>query len=98
MEIRKSFGEALRSIRIGSGLTQEAFSDISGRTYLSCVERGLKSPTVDKLDDFASVLGVHPVTLLAHCYAKADPSISTTELLERVRRELENIKCHVASD
>lgn len=91
MEIKKSFGEALRSVRINRGLTQEDFSDISGRTYLSCVERGLKSPTVEKLDEFASVLGIHPVTLLAQCYVKADPNISPTELVERVRSELDKL-------
>lgn len=94
MEIKKSFGEALRSVRAARGLTQEDFDEVSGRTYLSCVERGLKSPTIVKLDELAGVLGVHPLTLLAQCYCKADPDTSSPALLERVRLELELLAQH----
>jgi transcriptional regulator with XRE-family HTH domain len=38
------------------------------RTYLSSLERGIKSPTIDKIEQLASVLGVYPVTLLAMAY------------------------------
>ncbi len=88
MSIKIHFGRALRDFRQIRGLSQEDFSDVSGRTYMSCLERGLKSPTVDKLDGLASALGIHPVTLLAHCYRLAEPEVSQAQLLERVRVEL----------
>lgn len=64
MEGKFAFGEALRRARKGRQLSQEAFSEISSRTYLSTLERGLKSPTLEKIEAIASVLEVHPLTLL----------------------------------
>ena len=50
MTTRKpSLPDALRRIRKARGLSQEAFSDVSSRTYLSSLERDLKSPTLNKL-------------------------------------------------
>lgn len=38
------------------GLSQEAFSDVSSRTYLSSLERGLKSPTLNKIEELCEVM------------------------------------------
>lgn len=91
MEIKQSFGLALKSVRRWRDLSQEDFSNVSGRTYLSCIERGLKSPTIDKLDELASVLEVHPVTLLALCYLGADPRLTPEHLLMQVQHELKAV-------
>lgn len=91
MDLKKSFGEALRKIRISRRLTQEDFSPVSSRTYLSTLERGVYSPTIEKLDAIASVLGVHPVTVLAACYMNADPGLSAEALLHRLEYELKEI-------
>lgn len=88
MDLKWGFGTALRAIRKQKGLSQEAFSEVSGRTYMSALERGVYSPTIDKLDAIASVLGVHPVTLLAVCYLSAAPGAAPQELLLQVREEL----------
>ena len=41
---------------------------VSSRTYISNLERGLKVPTIRKVDSLATVLGIHPLTLLALSY------------------------------
>ena len=41
MELKQSFGQALRILRTSRHLTQEDFSQVSSRTYLSSLERGL---------------------------------------------------------
>ncbi|MCQ9186818.1 helix-turn-helix domain-containing protein, partial [Streptomyces sp. IBSBF 2953] len=64
MEFNQAFGQALRQIRLQKKLSQEDFSDISGRTYLSNLERGKQSPTLEKINQLASVLGVHPRVLV----------------------------------
>lgn len=69
MDIKQAFGLALKEIRLEKRLTQEDFSIVSSRTYLSMLERGLKSPTLEKIEDICSVLGVHPLILLEKCYA-----------------------------
>jgi transcriptional regulator with XRE-family HTH domain len=72
MELLEKFGVGLRAARKRRGLTQEDFSDVSSRTYLSSLERGLKAPTISKLEELASVIGVHPLALLALAYLPSD--------------------------
>jgi transcriptional regulator with XRE-family HTH domain len=62
------FGDAVKLLREIVNVTQEDFGLVSSRTYISTVERGLKSPTLGKIEQFANVLGVHPLTLLAVAY------------------------------
>lgn len=63
MEVRDSFGKALRLVRQRRGLAQEDFSLVSSRTFVSMLERGATSPTLEKLDSLCTVLDTHPVTL-----------------------------------
>lgn len=91
MDLKKALGESLRKIRMHQKLTQEDFSEISSRTYLSSLERGIYSPTIEKLDAIASVLGVHPVTVLVSCYLKVNPNTSYEDLLKQVELEIKNI-------
>lgn len=62
---------------------------VSSRTYISALERGLKQPTLPKVDAFAAVLDVHPLTLIALAYV--DPRQADTDdirrLLQRVQTE-----------
>lgn len=88
MELKQAFGTALRRIRKNKNLTQEDFSQVSSRTYLSTLERGLKSPTLEKIEELASVIDVHPLTLLTSCYLFQDEELSVDELFQRVRNEL----------
>ena len=43
MEVRDSFGKALRFVRHRRGLAQEDFSLVSSRTFVSMLERGATS-------------------------------------------------------
>jgi len=70
-----------------TGLSQDAFSDVSSRTYLSSLERGLKSPTLNKIEDICAVLDVHPLTLLVLAYAGSDLK-SVHELMDQIAREV----------
>lgn len=81
-------GKAIRIVRNARGLTQEDFSDISSRTYLSSLERNLKSPTLDKLAQLASVLQVHPVTLVALSALPSTDASQIERLLTRLNSEL----------
>lgn len=90
MDIRQAFAVALKTARKARGRTQEDFSDVSSRTYLSTLERGLKSPTLDKLQNLAKVLELHPLTILALTYTLTD-ECSNEELLNKVANELKRI-------
>ncbi|KTT10312.1 helix-turn-helix domain-containing protein [Pseudomonas sp. SC11] len=88
MELKRAFGTTLKRVRVAKGMTQEDFAMVSSRTYLSSLERGLKCPTIEKLDQLANVLGVHPVTLLLASYAERDQQEATASLLEIIKSEL----------
>lgn len=88
-----SLAKALKAVRKARGLSQEAFSDVSSRTYLSTLERDLKSPTLSKLAELCEVMNVHPLTLLTLAYT-GDSAQELDELLDRVRREAEGLGIH----
>jgi transcriptional regulator with XRE-family HTH domain len=86
MSLRKGLASALRQIRTSRNLTQEDFAEVSSRTYLSSLERAMKSPTLDKVEELCSVLEVHPITLLALAYCHSE------------KIDLENLYATVSSE
>ena len=90
MAAKHTLSEALKTIRKARGLSQEAFSDVSSRTYMSSLERDLKSPTLNKLAELCDVMEVHPLTLLTLAYAGKRPK-QAEQLLAQVRQELEAV-------
>jgi transcriptional regulator with XRE-family HTH domain len=90
MTAKRAFAGALKAIRKARGLSQEAFSDVSSRTYLSSLERDLKSPTLNKVDELCEVMQVHPLTLLVLAYA-GDGRRKADQLLAQVRQELDEV-------
>ena len=90
MAAKNSLAAALKTVRKARGLSQEAFSDVSSRTYLSSLERDLKSPTMHKLAELCEVMEVHPLTLLTLAYA-GDNTRKADQLLAQVRQELEAV-------
>jgi transcriptional regulator with XRE-family HTH domain len=87
---KHTLSEALKTIRKARGLSQEAFSNVSSRTYMSSLERDLKSPTLNKLAELCEVMEVHPLTLLTLAYA-GDDTRRAERLLAQVRQELEAV-------
>jgi len=84
---KNSLATAIRTIRKARDLSQEAFSDVSSRTYMSSLERDLKSPTMHKLVELCEVMQVHPLSLITLAYAGDDVQ-KIDQLLARVREEL----------
>lgn len=87
MDIKQSFGKALRIARKSKSLSQEDFSDTSSRTYLSSLERELKSPTLEKIDGLAGRMGIHPMTLLTLTYLAKDGSADLSSFLKLIEAE-----------
>lgn len=78
---------ALKARRLDWGLTQEDFSDMSSRTYLSTLERGQKCPTLEKVVELASVLQIPSLTLIAESFLVFEPDQTLEVLLGVVQRE-----------
>jgi len=84
------FANALRETRSSLGITQEDFGVVSSRTYVSSLERGIKVPTLSKIDELASVMGIHPLTLLTLAYAKSSEPKAVAQVLQIVVNELDD--------
>lgn len=91
MEYRQALGSSLRKIRLSRGLGQESFVEVSGRTYISELERGLKGVTVEKLIEIAGLLDVHPLTVLLDSFCLCD-EVTPERLLDEIAKELEELK------
>ncbi|MBN1866256.1 helix-turn-helix transcriptional regulator [Candidatus Sumerlaeota bacterium] len=60
-------GDEIRRARVAAGLTQEelSFRAEVHRTYVSLLERGKRSPTIDVLFRIANAVGVKASVLVA---------------------------------
>jgi len=65
-DIRQRLASNLRRLRMGKGLSQEAYADVAGihRTYVSDIERGARNPTITVIEKLARGLGVDVTELL----------------------------------
>jgi transcriptional regulator with XRE-family HTH domain len=83
----------MRAARRAIGTRQDEFDMVSSRTYVSALERGIKSPTLPKVDDLSTVLQIHPLSLLTLSYLQRVEGTTTDldKLLSDVRREVARI-------
>lgn len=60
--INGALGKTIRRLRVEKQLSQEEFAHRAGlhRTYVSQLERGLKSPTLDVICKVCGVLAMRP--------------------------------------
>jgi transcriptional regulator with XRE-family HTH domain len=96
VELRQAFATALKTLRRKKGFTQEDFSVISSRTYLSTLERGMKSPTLDKIDALAKRMNLHPLTLLMSCYCIQEKT-TPKEIFSLVYDQLDHLESELDS-
>lgn len=92
MEIRLAFAKALKHARKYHGLTQEDFSTVSSRTYVSTLERAQKSPTLDKIHLLSQTIGIHFLSLLTLTCLYSERVSDVDLLLSRIRHEIENLE------
>lgn len=69
-------------------LSQEQFGLVSSRTYVSTLERGEYSPTLNKVDQLAEVLDIHPLTLITLAYVQDCREKTIQALQARIAMEL----------
>lgn len=91
-DLRQALALAIKTIRKSRNLTQEDFGLVSSRTYLSTLERGLKSPTLDKLDEIAKTMEVHPTVLVILAYAALEENIEVQAcMVDEMCQEAKNL-------
>lgn len=69
-----SFGERLRALRNGAGLSQEELGHKANvdRTYVSSCERGKRNVTLEVIVRFATALEIPPGSLLSDIQMPTD--------------------------
>lgn len=91
MDIKQAFGKTFARARKKAKLVQDDFEDVSSRSYISYIERGKVSLTLEKLNELSEVVGVHPVSLLFQTYLMYDKETSALELISKVMDDLKEI-------
>ncbi|TNF83507.1 helix-turn-helix domain-containing protein [Pseudomonas sp. ICMP22404] len=90
MSLKIAFAAVLKAMRASRGLTQRNLAEVSSRTYVSKLERGYSSPTLEMLTTLSGPLNVNPLTLIAITLsAESGESVST--LLRRAQEEVTNL-------
>ncbi|MFA1043523.1 helix-turn-helix domain-containing protein [Pseudomonas ficuserectae] len=78
-------------MRRHSSVLQADFEGGVSQSHISRLERGESSVTLERLEEIAAHLNVHPLSLIALTWG-AREQIPPAELLERVRQELESVE------
>lgn len=66
MALKSSFAVVLRALRSKRNISQRDFSDTTSRTYLSKLEGGKSSISLDKLEQLSERLDLTPPALKNH--------------------------------
>lgn len=89
MSLKSSFATVLRNMRSKRNISQRDFGDTS-RTYLSKLEGGRSSVTLDKLEQISQRLELSPLTLMALTICESTGQ-SAAELMANVCREISSL-------
>lgn len=88
MEIKSAIGEVIKEIRLEQGLSQEQLG--ASQTYVSNVESGKKMISLDKLEEFAASLEVHPLIIIVRAYAKTTNDVLAQDLLMAITKSIKH--------
>ncbi|MCO7622263.1 MULTISPECIES: helix-turn-helix domain-containing protein [Pseudomonas] len=88
MERKLAFGSALREVRVRKEIAQEQLG--ASQSFVSTIERGIRSPTIEKMEEFAERLGVNPATLIVLMQVGQEGDVD--ELLAKIRDEIRALK------
>ncbi|CEG51550.1 Helix-turn-helix domain-containing protein [Stutzerimonas xanthomarina] len=87
VELNKALGLVMKDIRQSRGLPQEGLGP--SQSYISALERGKWKASLDKVEQIAGILTLHPATLLLLAYLRKDPSLDAQALLSQIQAELD---------
>ncbi|BBR52761.1 helix-turn-helix domain-containing protein [Pseudomonas putida] len=88
MERKLAFGSALKEVRVRKEIAQEQLG--ASQSFVSTIERGIRSPTIEKMEEFAERLGVNPATLIVLMQVGQEGDVD--ELLAKIRDEIAALK------
>lgn len=89
LELKRAIGTSIKSFRLKREISQESLGP--SQPYISNLEAGRGSASLDKIEQMADVLGVHPISIIIAGYLTSSEGADKEQLLERIRIELAEI-------
>lgn len=87
MSLKTAIAAVLKAMRKTRGLSQMDLAEVSSRTYVSKLERGQSSPTLEMMTMLSAPLDVSPLTLVALALG-VETKHSMTSLVSQLEREI----------
>lgn len=88
VDIKQAFGRTFAKARKSAKLVQDDFEQVSSRSYISYIERGKVSISLEKLHELSEVVGIHPVSLLFQTYLYDEKENSALDLMSKIMADL----------
>jgi transcriptional regulator with XRE-family HTH domain len=89
LELKRAIGNSIKSYRLKREISQESLGP--SQPYISNLEAGRGSASLDKIEQMADVLGVHPISIIVAGYLTSNEHANKEQLLERIQTELAEI-------
>ncbi|ANF25779.1 helix-turn-helix domain-containing protein [Stutzerimonas stutzeri] len=86
MELNHALGLVIKELRRTGGIPQEGLGP--SQSYISAIERGKWKPSLEKIEQIAAVLSVHPATLVVMAYMKQAPAEEADRLPSLIQTEI----------
>lgn len=90
MSLKTAFAAVLKAIRGARGLSQKTLAEVSSRTYISKLERGQSSPTLEMMTALSAPLNLSPLTLVAITIG-SETGQSIRSLISRIEDEVSEL-------
>ena len=89
LEFKRAIGNSIKSYRLKRDIPQESLGP--SQPYISNLEAGRGNASIDKIEQMADVLGVHPMSIIFAGYLTSNEDANKDQLFERIRIELAEI-------
>ena len=90
MELNEALGLVIKELRQQRDLPQEGLGP--SQSYISAIERGKWKPSLEKIEQVATILSVHPASLLILAYLKQAPAGEADQILNFIQAEIANLR------
>ena len=89
LEFKRAIGSSVKAYRLKKNIPQESLGP--SQPYISNLEAGRGSASLDKIEQMADVLGIHPLSIIFAGYLTSNEDADKERLFERIRKDLAEI-------
>lgn len=90
LELKRAIGTSIKAYRLKRDISQESLGP--SQPYISNLEAGRGSASLEKIEQMADILGVHPISIIFAGYLTSNKDADKDQLFERIRIELSEIE------